>query len=411
MKKLKWIRMGVMEMEAAMNFQGLFSFENKMKTIEERIKTLTQSMSSLNTMTAMPILSVQDNLTPVLDAAIDKMNQLGQMSVAAPIQSASSGNGAAASADKTVDLSKSISELADMFSDLHEFMDLFSEKEQNERVCNCICGSGSGGIRGKKKKSKGKRSGKTGNSNAAGKEGKRGKDGKNGKDGKDGKDGKSEKVGKKEDDKKESKKNKGDSRRTRKAKKGSLWKRVKGSVFNKAFKPKASTKFVKGLKVAAAGTKLLGKAVKPLGIVSDIATVLSSKNKSEALKKVGAENAGAFAGAAIGSLIAPGVGTVIGGIIGGATPGIIKYGKKFFNSKKQKGNAAASTPPPGQPASQTGANPSLPNASTPAQQPVYLSISSIGVDITTPDLDLKKIADEIADKILSQMIMGLQNRI
>lgn len=379
-------------MGTVINFQELFTFESQMKSIEERIKSLSKTILSFSSTTVMPTLSVQDNLTPVLDAAIDKMNQLGQMSVAAPVQAASGGNGTAASAERTIDISKSFSELSDLFKSTHDFLDNFGEKEKPTIICNCMCGNGISGKKGKK-----------------GKGGKRGSAGK------------------------------GSTNKDTGAKQG------KGNLFQKALKLTANPKMLKGLKVASTGANLLGKAVKPLSIVADISTIIKSDNKLETLKKVGASNLGSAAGAAIGTMLLPGVGTVVGGMIGSYAPEIFKFGKaglkKLFKNDKDKVKSTVSTvsnltktisstvkdpmsmmPPSIVEMSKQVSNPNtkmagvypntlpIPMNQSP-QKPISLNIEKIGVEILTKGNDVQKIAQEIFSQFVSEITTALQNRI
>ncbi|MDG0792771.1 hypothetical protein OMP38_19250 [Cohnella ginsengisoli] len=133
--------------------------------------------------------------------------------------------------------------------------------------------------------------------------------------------------------------------------------------------PASGKAFKRLLKVGKIGGKLL----RPLGAISDVASIVTAKNGDERAKAIGSAAGGwagaaggAAMGAAIGSII-PGIGTAIGGLVGGAIGGLGgsavgeklgSYAKKAFgwlgrnkHKKKNDTSAAGDLLPSNEPAS------------------------------------------------------------
>lgn len=190
--------------------------------------------------------------------------------------------------------------------------------------------------------------------------------------------------------------------------------------------------------IAKSAFKLGGKIFKPLGTISNIAGIVTAKDRSARKAAIGStlgDLGGMAAGAAIGSMIFPGVGSVVGGIIGGFAGSAA--GKKLIGKvpnlvgglfgKKRPKNIASSPPAPpkelpapsvdlGSAAGFYAASYATSNYSGTPSQPaspppihVHLPVGAVQLKVEER-LDYDKIAEVVGSKISASIQRTMENR-
>jgi len=193
-------------------------------------------------------------------------------------------------------------------------------------------------------------------------------------------------------------------------------------------------------KVAGTAAGFLGKVFKPVGLLTDAASILGAKPGEERNKAIrsaaggwAGAAAGAATGAAIGSII-PGVGTAIGGLIGGALGGIGgsaiaenigSIGKKVggvgkkiggwfgFGKKKKPAEDPAALPTPAtpsQPQGPVGPPMAAAAAGSPGVLNVNLPAGAVQLIMQGLDLNYEELSALIGSKIADAIRRAMENK-
>ncbi|MFC4302985.1 hypothetical protein [Cohnella boryungensis] len=188
--------------------------------------------------------------------------------------------------------------------------------------------------------------------------------------------------------------------------------------------------------------KFAGKAIKPLGFLTDAVDIIGAKPGEERNKAIrsaaggwAGAAAGAATGAAIGSII-PGIGTAIGGFVGGAIGGlggskiaenignigksIGDFGKKIgglfsWGKKKKKEEEPVALPEP-----ETPSGPQLmPSPAAPFSAPfsapsgplnVNLPVGAVQLTVQGMDLNYEELSAIIGSKVADAIRRAMENR-
>ncbi|MFB9277404.1 hypothetical protein [Cohnella cellulosilytica] len=190
-------------------------------------------------------------------------------------------------------------------------------------------------------------------------------------------------------------------------------------------------------------TKIAGKAIKPLGFITDAVDILGAKPGEERNKAIrsaaggwAGAAAGAATGAAIGSII-PGVGTAIGGLVGGAIGGlggsaiaenigsigksIGDFGKKMTGlfswgkKKKKEEEDPAALPAPEMPGTSTHLMPvpstvGGPSSVSPGPLNVNLPVGAVQLTVQGMDLNYEELSAMIGSKVADSIRQAMENR-
>jgi len=207
-----------------------------------------------------------------------------------------------------------------------------------------------------------------------------------------------------------------------------------GKVANGA-KSVTGSKVMKG--VGKVG-KLAGKAIRPLGMITDAVSIFGAspgKERNKAIRSAAGGWAGAAAGAATGAAIGsiiPGVGTAIGGLIGGALGGlggsaiaenIGSIGKKIGGASKKIGGwlglgkkkkeEAVALPTPSTPDQlpQIAVAASLQGSATGSNAVnVNLPTGAVQLTVNGTELNYEEISSIIGSKVATSIRQAMENR-